>query len=362
MKGLESFYVTGRLTATFILLFPLLFVLSWIYAVCLFIIKEFYRRGILRRLRPQSRVVSVGNMTLGGSGKTPLVGYVAEKILAAGCPAAVVFRGYGRPSSCAAPHLKGYQELGDEGTMTRENLAGRARVLAGPDRAALVRRLEDEGFRGVIVLDDGFQHWRLQRDLDIVAVDACRPFGNGLLLPAGPLRETRRALKRASVLCVTRSDQASPEALEHLKEILSALNPRALIAEAVHEPLGLYDVKIKTPFAVSILRGMSVGLVCGIAQPGSFEKTVVSCGARVVSRSFFRDHHVYSGDDIVQSVQAAAAKNARAILTTQKDAVRLEGFVRDKDLGMDIFVLKVGIRIRKRQEEFNARIRALCHP
>jgi len=360
MNGLESFYGRGRITATYILLFPFLFVLSCVYGVAVVCIAWLYRRGALASLRPQNPVISIGNITLGGSGKTPLTEYVAARLLGAGCPVAVLVRGYGRPSVRKGADAGSFETLGDEGSMIRENTGGKGRILAGRDRALLARKLEAEGFRGAIVLDDGFQHWRIKRDCDIVAVDASRPFGNGLLLPAGHLREPRSALRRASVFCMTRCDQAGPEAVEALKRMLLRLNPAALVVETDHEPIGLYDLKIKTQFEMGVLRGAAVGLVCGIAQPGSFEKTVAAAGGQVVSRTFFRDHHVYSCGDLSRCCRRALAAGARLIVTTQKDAQRLERLARAADLGVDILVLKIGVRIRKNEAEFNARLRSLC--
>ncbi|MDD2865698.1 MAG: tetraacyldisaccharide 4'-kinase [Candidatus Omnitrophica bacterium] len=360
MKGLESFYGRGRITAAYILLFPLLLVFSCVYGVAVVCIAWLYRRGTLASLRPRNSVISIGNITLGGSGKTPLAEYAAAKLFEAGCPVAVLMRGYGRPSVKKGADAGSFEALGDEGSMIEENAGGRWRVLAGRDRAFLVRELEAGGFRGAIILDDGFQHWRVKRDCDIVAVDATRPFGNGLLLPAGHLREPRSALRRASVLCMTRCDQAAPEAVEALERTLLRLNPTALVVETVHEPAGLYDLKIKTKFDTDVLRGVPVGLVCGIAQPGSFEKTVVAMGGQVVSRAFFRDHHVYSAGDLSRCCRRAVAAGARLIVTTQKDAQRLERLARATNLGMDILVLKIGVRIRKNEAEFNARLRSLC--
>ncbi len=360
MKGLESFYGRGRITVTYILLFPFLLFFSCIYAAGVVCMRWFYRRGILVPLRPKNPVVSIGNITIGGSGKTPLAEFTAARLLEAGCPVAVLLRGYGRPSAGISRGAGRYEALGDEGGMIEENTGGKARVLVDPDRAGLARRLEAEGFRGIILLDDGFQHWRLKRDCDIVALDASRPFGNGLCLPAGHLREPKSALKYASIFCLTRCDQAAPQTVEALKRTLLSLNPAALVVEAVHEPVGLYDLKIKTRFETGALQGVAVGLVCGIAQPASFEKTVAGLGGRVVSRGFFRDHHVYRAGELALCCRQAVSAGARLIVTTQKDAQRLEGLARAVDFGLDILVLKIGMRIVKNEAEFNARLRSLC--
>jgi len=360
MKGLESFYGRGRITASYILLFPFLLLFSCIYTAVVVCITWLYRRGALASLRPKNPVISIGNITIGGSGKTPLVEYAAARLLEAGCSVAVLLRGYGRPSAGKSSAAGGYEVLGDEGGMIQENTGGKVRVLVDPDRACLAQQLEAEGFRGVIILDDGFQHWRLSRDCDIVALDASRPFGNGLCLPAGHLREPKSALKRASIFCLTRCDQAVPQAVETLKRTLLSLNPAALVVETVHEPAGLYDLKIKTRFETRALRGVPVGIVCGIAQPASFEKTVVDLGGRVVSREFFRDHHAYRAGELALCCRRAVSAGARLIVTTQKDAQRLEGLVRAVDLGLDILVLKIGIRVVKNEAEFNARLRSLC--
>ena len=358
MTSLGDFYRHGRIGVFFVLLFPLLSVLSFVYGIVLRLRVFLYDRRILPSLRPQNRLISIGNITLGGSGKTPLTEYVAGR-LSSKVPVCILLRGYKRPGHRQTG--SDYPFLGDEGSLLKENLADKdVRVKAGADRAGQVLRMEKEGFRGIFLLDDGFQHWRLKRDLDIVTCDACAPFGNGRLLPAGQLREPKSHLKRADVFCLTRCDQADPQAVRDLEETLKAIQPSALIIKAIHEPQYLYDLKIRTRFSLDVLKAFPAGMICGIARPEAFEKTLRGLGAEIRWKKCFEDHHAYTPDEIRAFCRQAAKKNIRVLITTQKDGQRLAGYTRHMDLGLDILVLKIAIKVIRGQEELDARLRSVC--
>jgi tetraacyldisaccharide 4'-kinase len=207
----------------------------------------------------------------------------------------------------------------------------------------------------VFLLDDGFQHGRLKRDLDIVALDAARPFANGHLLPAGPLRESPRALRRADVLFLTRIDEASRPDLEASRRAVSALNAAALIVEARHAPVGLFDAASGQSRGLAFLEGRAVGVFCGIARPDSFVKTLTGLGARVVTHRFFGDHHSFTAAEIAGVLGDATAAGAEAIVTTQKDAERLGPASR-----RGILVLRVALVVECGEEELHDRLIRVC--
>lgn len=353
---LRSFYTEGRITPVIALLFPALWILSLIYGAAMKLRRFLYDRGLLRSYRPASRVVSVGNLTLGGSGKTPMVAYLAEYFKArGGRRTAILIRGYKRPSEKTALGDEDFRRMGDEASMLKN--MGIGSVVASRERAREARRLDAEGATDVIILDDGFQHVRLARDLEIVLVDATRPFGNGCVLPAGPLREFRGALRYADVLCVTRADEAPAGSRDRLRASLAGLNPRALLIESAHRTRGLYDLMTGKPESLNVLSGAGIGLFSAIANPASFLHSVESAGGRIVVKKFFEDHHVFLPQEIRDIIREGAQRGVRVFVTTQKDAPRLAGLLPPQDVRL--FVLKVGLEITRGEKEFHERLSSL---
>ncbi len=364
----------------------LLIPLSWLYGAAVWMIREGYRRRLLPQRRLSRAVVSVGNVTWGGTGKTPLVAWLAETYVRRGYRVAVLTRGY---RGCGT-------EGGDEAAMLREWLPSAVPVIAGRDRVRRGREAIARHDPDVLLLDDGFQHWRLHRDLDVVTVDARRPFGNGQLVPAGELRETARALGRADVIVITKSDQAEPGTLSALQAMVQRLNPRALVAAARYRVAGLarlVDGSSAEAVAVHAVSGATsderratsqkigaesdqrsatsnesrslmlearvashesratgfegpVALVAGIADPSSFERTVADLGLSIAWRRFFGDHHAYQCRDIEQVSLACRERGIRRVLTTEKDVVKLRRW-REllDDRGVEWWVVRVRLEI-----------------
>lgn len=312
----------------------LLVPLSWIY------------RGALdaraRRARPErvgAPVVSVGNIAVGGSGKTPLVLHLAEALTAAGRRVAIVSRGYGgdverrggiQVVSTGEGPLQTAAEAGDEPAMLAARL--RVPVVAGPDRVAAAR-LAVRRFRPDVVLaDDAFQHLALARDLDLVCVDGRDDVERLRLLPAGPLREPVEALGRAHAVLATKVEG---EAARRAAGRLRRLAPRAEIFTAALRPAGVFD----RSGAPVDLAGREVVAVAGIARPEDFERDLAATGARITARLSFPDHHPYAPADV--GVIAAAAFPDRWIATTEKDAARLPA-----DPRLRIAVLRVALDVQ----------------
>lgn len=356
MKMPKDFYVKHALSPAEAAAFPFLYVLSLVFGLAVRLRRFLYARGWMRSYRAAARVISVGNITVGGSGKTPLVAYVAARLGRGPRRIAVLLRGYRRPTRPGTAGTDRYYVLGDEGSMLVDILGDKIPVLAAVDRARVVRRLDRESATDVLVLDDGFQHLKLKRDLDIVTVDATRPFGNGCLLPAGPLREEVSSLKRADVLCLTRCDEVADVLVDDLAEVLRFLNPTATVVRSVHRPTGFFDPQTHKQVDRRTLQGMSVGLFCGIAHPASFEKSVLRFGARVVFARSFDDHHVFSASEIEAVQSDATARGAQALITTQKDFERLARLVGSKSRPLKVYVWQVSLEIIDGYEALDARL------
>jgi tetraacyldisaccharide 4'-kinase len=360
LNDLRQFYSQGKWSSIIILLFPLLVIFSFIFFFIVIIRRCFYSWGVLASYRPVARVVSVGNITFGGSGKTPMVVFLSRFYSAQGRRPAVILRGYKKPGRQAGTGLSSgeedFYELGDEGRLLKETLNGSARVVSGINRAFLARRLDAEKKCDVFVLDDGFQHLALKRDLDIVMVDATRPFGNGWILPAGPLREPPGALRRANIFCVSRVNEVDAASLNEVKCRLAEINPGALIIESVHKPVGLYELATGKERALNDLIHKPVGIFCGIGNPSSFEKSVMGAGAVIVKRRFFDDHHVYSSEDLAGLFGDGAAAGIQTWVTTQKDAMRIKDIQKGGTL---VLVLKVSLDVTKGFEELRGRLLSL---
>jgi tetraacyldisaccharide 4'-kinase len=285
-----------------------------------------YDSAILPAARAGVPVVSVGNLAVGGAGKTPVALALAGRLLDAGRRPAVLSRGYGatrsddRVVSDGDGVLLGATEGGDEPVLLARRLPG-LRVLCGPDRARLAGRAVTSG-ADVLLLDDGFQHRRLGRDLDVVVIDASNPWGNGHCLPFGPNREPRSALRRAGLVWLTHADRATPTGLDGLRELAMRETGRAPV-ESRHAPRDLVDGRLGGPYPLSDLAGRRVGLLTGVARPGSVRRTVEGLGAEVVATFEFADHHRFTEGEVEDAIASSVRAGAELLVTTEKDAVRL---------------------------------------
>ena len=286
-----------------------------------------YRAGALRPARAGVPVISVGNLAVGGAGKTPAAMAVAERLAAAGRTVAVLSRGYGaarkdaRVVSDGRSLLLGAAEGGDEPVLLARRLPG-VRVLCGPRRAELARLAVGRYGADALVLDDGFQHRALARDLDLVVLDASSPFGNGHCLPRGPNREPPSALRRAGLLWLSRVDQADAAELEGLRRLARLLTGRAPV-ESRHAPVAVLDGQLEARDVPGSLRGARVVLLSGLARPEGFRRTVEGLGASVVAERSYPDHHPFSESELDEALAALGTAGGDWLLTTEKDAVRL---------------------------------------
>ncbi len=298
--------------------------------------------GLRKVARAPVPVVSVGNLTLGGTGKTPCVEYVAGFYRDLGLRVAVLSRGYGSE----AGH-------NDEAMVLEENLPD-VPHLQDPDRVAAARIAVEELDSEVLVLDDGFQHRRLARDLDIMLIDATRPLDREYLFPRGTLREPVSGLKRTGMVVLTRADQVEPESLGHQRQWLRERFPALPVATAVHAPVEL--VGAGDSRAVTELKGKPVGAFCGIGNPEAFRRTLADLGAEVVAFRAFPDHHPYARAD-VDDLRAWAVKLPAGVVvaTTQKDFVKL----RLTDLAdRPVWAVRIGLRFTDGEDVVRGKLRA----
>ena len=345
-------------------------VISLVFAGIVIIRRDLYRIGIFRRYPLGCQVISVGNITAGGTGKTPVVEIFARELQKSGRRVAILSRGYRKRE------LPWYQRLfkenidpprvvsdgtrllldsemgGDEPYMLASNLPGVV-VLVDKNRVKsgryAVKRLKCD----TLILDDGFQYWKLQHMLEVVLVDKTNPFGNGHLLPRGVLRESARNLKRADVIFITKSNGDSAA----LREQIRALNAKAEIIECCHKPRYLQNVYTARHTPLEWLKGKTLTTLSGIASPQGFEDSLRAMGAKVIHCDRYADHHRYSTQEIVDSMNRAADYKADALVTTEKDAVR---FPRLEATPVPVYYLRVDIELLSGTESFHDAVERIC--
>ncbi len=302
--------------------------LSALYGGALALHLAGYRFGLARRTRLPALVVSIGNLTVGGTGKTTATIAVAKWLGERGKRVAVLSRGYKgagerKPlivSEGFGP-LRPVNESGDEPYLMAKALPG-VFVLAGKDRRKTGRMALDKFKAEVLVLDDGFQYQRLVKDIDIVLVDALAPFGYDFLLPRGLLREPSSHLARAHAVWITHADLVRENDLESLRNRVKALAPGARLWETKHAPVKLRRLDHPEEAEPEALRGRKVLALSSVGNPGAFERSLERMGAVLIGRARFPDHYAYKQNDLQELVSRKWAA-AEWVVTTEKDAVRL---------------------------------------
>ena len=300
--------------------------------------------GMLRRARLPVPVISVGNITVGGTGKTPLVSEIVRHLSGRALRAAVLTRGYGRQRrgrgagpivlrSGPGPGVSGGAVLldpstadsrvtGDEPLMLARQNPG-VPIVIGTDRRETGRLAVEQLGAQAVLLDDGFQHRWLARDLDIVVLDSYDPFGHFRLLPSGRLREPLSSLGRADVLVVTRAPTGDP--LQTLQDVVRRHNAGAPCFRASQRPVSLVPISGGAEIATSSLAGKPVAAFCGIGNPESFRSGLLALDAPVVRFDAFRDHFSYTIGDVTRLLALARRAGAACLVTTEKDATRIDG-------------------------------------
>jgi len=343
---------------------------SFLFACAVSVRMFMYKIGILRRYPLGIQVISIGNVTAGGTGKTPVTEIFARTLAAEGRKVAILSRGYRRKEAplwrrlftqVVEPPLvvsDGRHVLldsetgGDEPYMLASNLPGvavvvdRNRVKAG--RYAIKRLGCD-----TLILDDGLQYQKLKHSIEVVLVDSTNPFGNGRMLPRGILREPARSLSRADIIFLTkcRGDVSA------VREEIRKYNDKAEIVECNHSPVLLRDVWSREELPLSWLEGKTVCTLSGIASPKGFEESLRRLGAKVVWCERYADHHRYASSEILYALNRTADMGADALVTTEKDAVR---FPRFETAPVKCLHLRIAIKILSGKENFTSIINRIC--
>ena len=354
----------------------LLFAGSKIFQVLVIIRRWLYNVRILRDKTLGVQVIAIGNLTVGGTGKTPVVEKFARELRDAGRNVAILSRGY--RSKPVPLHVKLLNKLllrddqtpprivsdgksllldsnmaGDEPYMLASNLKDVV-VLVDKDRVKSGRYAIEKFGCDTLLLDDGFQYWDLRgRRHDVVLIDRQQPFGNEHLLPRGTLREPPSHLARAHTIFITKSDGNTAA----LRERIAKFNDTAAIIECVHQPLYFEDVFSGERKGLDFLVGKKVASLSGIAQPESFEQSLVKLGSELVYAKRFADHHRFSQQEILNAINRGKKRQAVIILTTQKDAVRFPKIDR-RDL--PIYFMRVEIKIVAGANDFQDCVRKIC--
>lgn len=323
--------------------------LSHIYRIAVNFRNFLYEHGILKSYAIGIPVISIGNITMGGSGKTPLVIFFAQWLVEQGFKPVILIRGY------MADRTKG----SDEVKLFKSKLKN-VDVVQGADRVKNAREYLKGQPCDMFILDDGFQHRKISRDLNIVALDMTNPFGNGELIPRGILREPPKSLKRSDVVILTRTDLGKDN-ITRTKDTIARINPRADIIETIHKPLQFVDLKDSKAYDLSILKGKSILAFCGIGNPAGFEGTLRKLGINIMKFEIFDDHYSFGEPDIQRLIKMSKDLNVAALVTTPKDAVKLKPYLNyDTDL-TQFFYLDITIEVTSGQERLFHRIHHLLY-
>jgi tetraacyldisaccharide 4'-kinase len=331
----------------------MLFRCSQVYQLAVKLRVCLYDREVLSQNSLPCKVLSIGNITVGGTGKTPMVSYVANLLKGFGLKVAVISRGYGGHAqrlggivSDGMTTLIGPEASGDEPQLLASKLKG-IPLLVGKDRYRAGKEAISRFGANVLVLDDGFQHLALKRDLDLLLMDSTRPFGNGHCIPRGLLREPVSQIKRASAFVLTR--WAGDSHLDGQRSILEAHAPGRPVFRCRHVPEALFVAGQKQPIDLNTLKGQRLFAFSGIAQNESFRDTVSGLGGNIVGFLEFSDHHRYVRRDIEFIWKGATAHRIDSVITTEKDLVNMGT---NMPSTLPLLVLGIGISFGDDTEAF----------
>jgi len=309
----------------------------------------FCANGVVKTLRTAQQkklakpVISIGNVTWGGTGKTPLVQLLLAFFKHNNISAAVLMRGYGA----------------DENTMLSDAHPD-VPIVSGKNRGKEAAAFLRDNTVDLFLLDDGFQHWPLARDYDIVTINCLNPWGSGALIPGGPLREPLSALRRADAVILTNANAVTRQRLDGVRQKILEVCPDVLLCQAAHVARGLFkSTDEEVLVACDSLAGKDVLIFSGIGTPASFRATIETCGVRVREEIIYPDHYAFTDGDIEQIKKKADALGVAACITTEKDFMRNQALVQK---GLDPFVLKIEMEITENYETLCDRLgRLLPH-
>ncbi|WP_378950923.1 tetraacyldisaccharide 4'-kinase [Pelosinus sp. sgz500959] len=346
-----------------VFLLGLLRIFSVIYGLGVRVKLYLYRYGVLKQHKLNCQVISLGNITVGGTGKTPTAQRLATIIRDMGYRVVILNRGYragwdgqvGLVSDGNKIYMT-VTEAGDEAYLLAKSLPGipvvigRNRIITGE---YAVNQLKAE----VIILDDGYQHWQLARDLDIVLIDALNMFGNNFLLPRGTLREPLSNLARAQAFLLTKVDQSNDGARDLIHSTLARYNDKALVVESIHQPKCFVEIEEWykglriTNVALETIRNKKVMALSAIGNPSSFEQTILDIGVAEVCGVRYADHHDYTMAEMQEIMQRGVEEHAYALITTEKDAVKIPAEFIHSDRQLPLYVLSIAVHFTEGYED-----------
>ncbi len=346
-----------------------LYVFSLVYEQLVNIKLMGYKLGLSGKERLNCYVISLGNITVGGTGKTPTAQRLAREIRDMGYRVVILNRGYrskwrgeiGIVSDGKTLKMDA-AEAGDEAYMLAKHLP-EVPVVIGAERAVTGQYAIEELGAEVAILDDGYQHWQLVRDLDILLIDAVNVFGNGHILPRGTLRESISHIRRADVCLMTKVDQAEPGSREYIRDTVKKYNPAAQIVESIHYPQRLMPLSewfsdlTAEGVPVSEISGKRIMAVSAIGNPASFERTLKDLGSVIIESLRYPDHHEYTVREMNDVFGQAENLGAEAIVITEKDAVKIPAEVAGKDWSIPIFVICVEVKLKDGAKRFREELR-----
>jgi tetraacyldisaccharide 4'-kinase len=366
-------------------------VASWGYTSVMSLRNLAYTRRWLKVHQVSVPVISFGNITTGGTGKTPLAAWLANWLVSHGRKPGLLSRGYrtlnqgshadpvGKVNQSTlldkpvpddmsqrendSPNLNPSRDAhgpavpgGNDEKLVLDRLCPGVPHLQQRDRVNSARREIAEFGCDVLLLDDGFQHRRLHRDLDLVLVDALKPWGYGHVLPRGLLRESMNGLRRADLVVITRADQCPVDQLQSLRDEICQIRGSDEVVEVAFKPNQLVDVNGQ-PHALSTVVGMKAFAFCGIGNPDGFRKTVTSLGVNCKLIQGFPDHHHYQTEDLSKLAKTAREHSVEIVLTTQKDIVKISA---DAWHGPPLFAIEIGVEFIRSRELLETHLRKTC--
>lgn len=360
-KESDGFFMT--------LLMGIFYIFSLVYEQLVNMKLLCYKTGILGKEKLNCYVISLGNITVGGTGKTPTAQRLARDIRDMGYKVVILNRGYrskwhgevGIVSDGENLHMDA-AEAGDEAYMLAKHLPN-VPVLIGAERAVTGKYAIEHFGAEVAILDDGYQHWQLIRDMDILLVDAVNVFGNGHLLPRGTLRESMSHISRADVCLITKVDQAEAGAGEYIRDTVHKYNADAKIVESIHQPrcfipLAEWFIDLASEgVSVESISGKQIMAVSAIGNPASFEQTLRDLGAEIMESIRYPDHHEYTVKEMRDVLQQADALGAESIVITEKDAVKIPAEFAKSNWNIPIFVICVEVKFQAGAAEFQEELR-----
>ncbi len=346
-----------------VFLLGLLRIFSVIYGIGVRVKLYLYKIGLLRQHKLNCQVISLGNITVGGTGKTPTAQRLATIIRDLGYRVVILNRGYragwdGQVGVVSDGH-KIYMtvtEAGDEAYLLAKSLPG-IPVVIGRNRIITGEYAVNQLKADVIILDDGYQHWQLARDLDIVLIDALNMFGNNFLLPRGTLREPLSNLARAQSFLLTKVDQSKDDARDVIHSTLARYNDKALVVESIHQPKCFVEIEEWykglriTNVALETIRNKKVVALSAIGNPSSFEQTILDIGVAEVCGVRYADHHDYTMAEMQEIMQRGVEEHAYALITTEKDAVKIPAEFIHSNRQLPLYVLSIEVHFTEGYKE-----------